>query len=216
MMNLRAIVQALLSVLAAVAIIVFCVHSPLNPVNRKDENGYAPLHYAASRGNITDTLSLVKRGAKLRIRDPYGNTPLHLAAHAGHTGSVVVLLKSGAPVNARNDAKQTPLAIAVRRQRIQPFQFPSALSSPGLDILTWMDSHTDFSYTSPFDTEYERQRKEIERLERKLEAERRQAEAERQRIENEARRKADHESRLREYEKYGDVVQMLVVWGGKE
>ncbi len=40
-----------------------CVRSPLNPVNRTDENGYAPLHYAAYRGNITDILSLVKEEA---------------------------------------------------------------------------------------------------------------------------------------------------------
>ena len=215
-MNARRIVQALLCALAVIAAIVLCVRSPLNPVNRTDENGYAPLHYAASRGNIPDIVSLVKRGANLRIRDPYGNTPLHLAAHAGHTSSVVVLLKSGAPLNARNDEKQTPLAVAMRRQRTQPFQFPSSLSSPGLDVLRWMDSYTDFSHVSPFDTEYDRQKKEIERLEGKLEAERRQAAAERQRIEDEARSKADHAERLREYEKYGDVVQILVVWGGKE
>lgn len=215
-MNARRIVQALLCALSAIAAIVLCVRSPLNPVNRTDENGYAPLHYAASRGNIPDIVSLVKRGANLRIRDPHGNTPLHLAARAGHTGSVVVLLKSGAPVNARNDAKQTPVAIAMHCQGINLFQPFAPLSDARIDMPKVMDSYIDSSHVSPFDTEYDRQKKEIERLEGKLEAERRQAEAERQRIENEARRKADHAERLREYEKYGDVVQVLVVWGGKE
>ncbi len=215
-MNVRQIVLTLLCALVAMAIVVFCVYSPLNPVNRKDENGYAPLHYAASRGSISDILCLVRKGANLRIRDPYGNTPLHLAAHAGRTGSVVVLLKSRAPVNAKNHANQTPLATAMRLQGYRPLQPFPTLSNPGEAALRVLESFGDSLYTSPFDTEYERQRKDIERLERKLESERRQAAAEKQRIEDEARRKADYESRLREYEKYGDVVQMLVVWGGKE
>jgi ankyrin len=90
--------------------------------NRKDsafadlENGWQPLHYAASRVNFVEPPEctegtkivelLIRKGADVNAITGYGATPLHLSSNAATTR---LLLEHGARVNAVNRDGETPL-----------------------------------------------------------------------------------------------------------
>ena len=119
-------------------------------------------------------------------------------------------------MNARNRAKQSPLDLAVRSQGARPLKPIASVRTLVPELPSPV--RTRSVYTSFFDNEYDRQRKEIERLKRELEEQREEAERQQRRAkesQDEARRNADYETRLRQYEKYGDIAQLLVVWGAK-
>ncbi len=71
-------------------------------VNRRspDDLGYAPLHIAASLGNIGMAEMLLRNGAAPDVRDGSGQTPLLVAATAGHDEMMSLLMERGADVNA--------------------------------------------------------------------------------------------------------------------
>lgn len=71
-------------------------------VNRRspDDLGYAPLHIAASLGNIAMAEMLLRNGAAADVRDASGRTPLLVAAIAGHDEMMSLLIERGADVNA--------------------------------------------------------------------------------------------------------------------
>jgi ankyrin repeat protein len=62
-------------------------------INRRDQNGYTPLHQAALRGQAAVTEFLIKNLADLNARSASGDTPLHLAAQSGHRRVVELLLR---------------------------------------------------------------------------------------------------------------------------
>ena len=73
------------------------LNSPCDP-NVTDENGYAPLHYAARSGHVESMLLLLEAGAE-KNQPGGGNermTPLHLAAEQGHFDVVRHLMEVGA------------------------------------------------------------------------------------------------------------------------
>ena len=93
-------------------------------VNRRDSQGSAALHTAASNGDAELTRLLVAHGADVAARDLSGNTPLHVAA-AGHDGggSVAIVkllldaatavgLDAAAYADAVNAQGRTALSIA--------------------------------------------------------------------------------------------------------
>src|SRR5450830_1667515 len=51
--------------------------------NSKDNNGFAPLHWAAGGGSRDVTAVLLSKGADINARNDSGATPLHLAAFMG-------------------------------------------------------------------------------------------------------------------------------------
>lgn len=56
---------------------------------------------------------LIRRGAKVNVRDTYGNTPLHYCGIVPKTYSVAkILLQSGADPNIKNVRGKTPLDLA--------------------------------------------------------------------------------------------------------
>ncbi|WP_188595805.1 ankyrin repeat domain-containing protein [Thermocladium modestius] len=85
--------------------------------NVKNNDGYAPLHYAAIRGNLDVVKYLVEHGADVSARDAGGNTPLHDAAMEGKLDVVKYLVEHGANINARNKDGMTPLDAAMKRRR---------------------------------------------------------------------------------------------------
>ena len=48
-------------------------------VNAKNNNGYTPLHEAATNPNVNVLKYLVGKGANLDIKNNWGMTPLHFA-----------------------------------------------------------------------------------------------------------------------------------------
>lgn len=64
-------------------------------VNRKDQNGWTPLHWASFKGRIKSVKVLLEHGAEVDCVDDAGYTPLHCAAEAGHLQVALVLIAHG-------------------------------------------------------------------------------------------------------------------------
>ncbi|HWN94924.1 MAG TPA: ankyrin repeat domain-containing protein, partial [Methylomirabilota bacterium] len=87
-------------------------------INARDNNGYTPLHRAATAGQIVVAKFLLANKADVnakrfpaQVGASTGETPLHFAAGAGHKSMVELLLDNGADVNAA--ANGAPLHRAV-------------------------------------------------------------------------------------------------------
>lgn len=65
-------------------------------VNRKDQNGWTPLHWASFKGRIKSVKVLLEHGAEVDTVDDAGYTPLHCAAEAGHLQVALLLISHGA------------------------------------------------------------------------------------------------------------------------
>ncbi|KAK3371053.1 ankyrin repeat-containing domain protein [Lasiosphaeria ovina] len=74
--------------------------------------GWRPLHVAASNGDSVLVNLLLKAGASVDLKDAKGRTPLHLAVMHCHLTACTVLLLRGADVNARDEDHATPLLLA--------------------------------------------------------------------------------------------------------
>ncbi|KAG6899147.1 hypothetical protein C0993_000254 [Termitomyces sp. T159_Od127] len=106
-------------------------------VNRKNDKGITPLHYAASKSRIDvcrDTVKLlhrrltvmlqigkllIARGADINAKDKANQVPLHRAATTGSVGFIRLLLDSSNPgvtktrLNASDRIGNTPLHLAM-------------------------------------------------------------------------------------------------------
>lgn len=71
-------------------------------VNRKDQNGWTPLHWAAFKGRIKSVKVLLEHGAEIDAVDDAGYTPLHCAAEAGHLQLALFFISRGSRVNLKS------------------------------------------------------------------------------------------------------------------
>ena len=81
-------------------------------VNKK---GWAPLHYAASSGNLPMIKLLLDNYAYIDAQSPTGETPLMMAAARGTPAAVQMLLDAEADPNLKNKKRQTAIAMALER-----------------------------------------------------------------------------------------------------
>jgi len=72
----------------------------------------APLHYAASQGEIKCLKELLLRGADIDARDDSGSTPLHWAREK--VECMKELLLRGADIETKNNDGLTPLDAATK------------------------------------------------------------------------------------------------------
>lgn len=70
---------------------------------RLHQDGWSPVHYAATGPEVKLLRLLVERGAPLDARSPNGTTPLMMAARYGTSDGVDYLLARGADKSLRND-----------------------------------------------------------------------------------------------------------------
>ena len=78
-------------------------------LEQSDPGGFAPLHYAASYGNVAIATLLLSHGAAVDVRDAAGRTTLMLAAGDGARGVAQLLLDHGADSAAADDEGRTSL-----------------------------------------------------------------------------------------------------------
>ncbi len=72
-------------------------------VNDYDDEGQAPLHVAADRGDSEAVNILTGNGADIDVpREEDNRTPLHIAVNEGHAEVVAALLEAGAKVNSED------------------------------------------------------------------------------------------------------------------
>jgi ankyrin repeat protein len=69
---------------------------------RSHQEGWSPIHYAATGDQPAAVALMLDRGAPIDARSPNGTTPLMMAARYGVEGSVDLLLARGADAARRN------------------------------------------------------------------------------------------------------------------
>lgn len=81
-----------------------------------NQEGWAPLHYAAFAGHLEGLKLLLEAGADVNAKAAEGSTPLIMAARDGHTDVIALLLKYKADPNVVNESGMTALRWAIRRE----------------------------------------------------------------------------------------------------
>ena len=82
-----------------------------------NKTGWAPLHYAASAGNVPIIAMLIENSAYIDAESPNGTTPLMMAAMYGTPEAVKLLLLEGADPMLKNVQGLTALQFAERAVR---------------------------------------------------------------------------------------------------
>ena len=82
-----------------------------------NKTGWAPLHYAASSGNLPIIALLIENSAYIDAESPNGTTPLMMAAMYGTPEAVKLLVDEGADVLLKNQQGLTALEFAQRASR---------------------------------------------------------------------------------------------------
>jgi uncharacterized protein len=82
-----------------------------------NKTGWAPLHYAASSGNLPIIAMLIENSAYIDAESPNGTTPLMMAAMYGSPEAVKLLIDEGADVQLKNVQGLTALQFAQRADR---------------------------------------------------------------------------------------------------
>jgi carbon storage regulator CsrA len=85
-------------------------------VNRKDNKGWTPLHFAAQQQVAAIARMLIKSGADVDSKDESGNTPLWRAVsdYRGDGRLIVLLRQKAADASVQNEMGISPLTLARR------------------------------------------------------------------------------------------------------
>jgi len=79
--------------------------------------GWAPLHYAATSGNLEIMEILLEEHAFIDAESPNKSTPLMMAAKYGSTAAVKLLLEAGADPTLRNELGLSAVDFALQANR---------------------------------------------------------------------------------------------------
>jgi ankyrin repeat protein len=79
--------------------------------------GWAPLHYAATRGHVAVLTLLLDNHAYIDAASPNGTTPLMMAAFYGTPSAVKLLLEAGADPLLKNEQSLSAIDFAHRANR---------------------------------------------------------------------------------------------------
>ena len=91
-----------------------------------NKTGWAPLHYAATAGNLEIMQILLDENAYIDAESPNKSTPLMVAAQYGSTQAVKLLLEAGADPTLRNELGLSAVEFALRGNRPDAAQLIAA------------------------------------------------------------------------------------------
>jgi ankyrin repeat protein len=77
-----------------------------------NKTGWAPLHYAATSGQVEIMKVLLEKSAFIDAQSPNGTTPLMMAAMYGSADAVKLLIDEGADLAMKNQKGMTALDFA--------------------------------------------------------------------------------------------------------
>lgn len=86
-------------------------------VNKKDEQGNTPLHWAVYQGSEAVVRLLLDRGADLEAKNCIGWTALHCTFSQQNKGVIRLLLDRGADVNTKDNSGKTALHVAAKWEK---------------------------------------------------------------------------------------------------
>jgi uncharacterized protein len=92
-----------------------------------NKTGWAPLHYAATKGHISIMKLLLENHAYIDAESPNKSTPLMMAAMYGTFEAVKLLADEGADIGLKNEQGLTALDFAKRAERADAAAFLSKL-----------------------------------------------------------------------------------------
>ncbi|XP_076895615.1 acyl-CoA-binding domain-containing protein 1-like [Bidens hawaiensis] len=105
--------------------LIKCVEAGI-PVDIKDSEGRAPLHWAVDRGHIETAELLLSRNADVNLKDNEGQTPLHYAAVCEREHIAELLVKKNASTDVKDDDGNYPFDLCDSKWPwIQPQSIPS-------------------------------------------------------------------------------------------
>jgi ankyrin repeat protein len=84
-----------------------------------NKTGWAPLHYAASKGDVTMINLLLEHDAYIDAESPNGTTPLMMAAHYGTSSAVKTLLEAGADPTLKNHLQLSAIDFAHKASQLE-------------------------------------------------------------------------------------------------
>ena len=88
--------------------------------------GWAPLHYAATKGHLDVMALLLENHAYIDAASPNGSTPLMMAAMYGTSSAVKLLLEAGADPSLKNSQGLTAIDFAQRDKRLDSAEIIAA------------------------------------------------------------------------------------------
>ncbi|MDA7417959.1 ankyrin repeat domain-containing protein [Xenophilus arseniciresistens] len=94
-----------------------------------NKTGWAPLHYAATAGQVGIMKQLLDQHAFIDAQSPNGTTPLMMAAMYGSADAVKLLLAEGADIMMKNEQGLSALDFARRANRTDAMELLSAAAT---------------------------------------------------------------------------------------
>ena len=91
-------------------------------INIKGEDGFTPLHFAASEGHIEVTMALVRMGAITDTVSLSLRTPIHVACIRGYTEIILILIQAKSNINLQDKDGNTPIHILSEGGWVEPLE----------------------------------------------------------------------------------------------
>ena len=132
-------------------VITFLKKGGIN-VDKRDANGFTPLHHACKKGARDIVKLLIENSADVNMMSNTSITPLHFAASTGNQEILTCLLDAGADINATDKEGKSVLIYSVLAKKVEAAKF---LISKGADVtIRDNDNRTALDYANALGLPY--------------------------------------------------------------